>query len=113
MMSKAKEVYDWFDGMGYDTRAVSLVRVAQDAWSESKKRATAAERERCLAIISKYKYGPWLPSLLREITGDAIGESQGKANDVLCCVCGGTGDGVGDTDCPSCLGTGKDTDDDL
>lgn len=52
-MSEPKEVYEWFDGMGYDTRAVSLVRVAKDAWSESNRRATAAERGRWIAAVNR------------------------------------------------------------
>lgn len=32
-------------------------------------------------------------------------------DDAPCYVCGGTGDGIGNTDCPVCFGTGKETND--
>ena len=31
-------------------------------------------------------------------------------DDIPCYVCGGTGDGIGDTDCLGCEGTGKEAD---
>ncbi len=52
-MTEREEAYAWFDWMGYDTRSVSLVRVAQDAWFESAKRAAARKRERLVPIVEE------------------------------------------------------------
>lgn len=46
----AGEIAQWFDGKGYDVAAASLIRVTRDAWAESARRATAAERERGIQV---------------------------------------------------------------